>query len=798
MSHRTDPHLGEARPLAGSSVRRHDGDAYVTGRIGYTDDLSLPRTAHVVLVRSDLPHARITVDGRAALTRPGVLTVATGRSLAGEYGPIPNAMDPVPTGGQPLEIRVLPIDKVVYVGQPVAAVVAESLAQALAAAADVKVHYEPLPHVLDPEGALAADAPLLYESWGSNVMLSGTVGSGDVEAAAARSAGVIHGTLRTGRGAPAPMEPRAYCADWDVRTRRLTWYGTTQAPHPLRHTIADFLGLRERDVRVVAPPVGGSFGFKNFGHPEEYLVCVLALELARPVQWIEDRASTLRYGARDSRIDYTASYDDDGRVTSVACDMVANHGAASATGAFGMAFAGSLAMPSGYRVPDFRCDYRVVVTNKGPWSPFRPFGKEAGVLLMETVMDAVARRTGLDPLEVRRRNWVKVDQFPYVTTTGLELDSGDYEGLLDKALTVMDYAAFREEQIQAREQGRYLGLGIGFEVLPEGADIPGALIGASDISTVRMNPSGDVTVLTGVTSPGNGNDTAIMQIVADRLGVTLDTVSIVQGDTDICPFGFGNVSSRGILTGGGSAALAADEVAAKLRQVGASMLHVDDAERIVLRGGLAAVDGDPEQALPIAAVAHALYTVGYIVAPDVEPTLESTRTFRMRNIRHHADDEGRIMPFSTFSNGIYLSVVEIDVDTGVVSILRHVMVHDCGVMINPRFVTGQFTGGVVNGIGAALTEEVLHDREGRQLSAGFKSYLLPRASDVPAFEIQHQVTPSPFTPLGTKGAGEGGVACTMASLLNAVNDALSPLGASINELPAVPHRVLAAIRGGKR
>ncbi|WP_460832443.1 xanthine dehydrogenase family protein molybdopterin-binding subunit [Nocardioides hungaricus] len=779
-------------------MRRHDGDAYVTGRVRYTDDLDLPGGAHVVLVRSELPHARIVVDTTVAASRPGVLAVVTGRSLAEDFGPIPNAMDPAPTGGQSLEIRMLPVDKVVYVGQPVAAVVAESLAQALVAAADVEVHYEPLPHVLDPEEALGADAPLLYESWGSNVMLSGTAGSGDVEAAAARSAGMIHGHLRTGRGAPAPMEPRAYRADWDAGTRRLTWYGTTQAPHPLRHTIAGFLGLRERDVRVVAPPVGGSFGFKNFGHPEEYLVCVLARQLARPVQWTEDRASTLRYGARDSRIEYTASYDDDGRVTAVACDMVANHGAASATGAFGMAFAGALAMPSGYRVPAFRCDYKVVVTNKGPWSPFRPFGKEAGVLLMETVMDAVARRTGLDPLEVRRRNWVKSDEFPYVTTTGLELDSGDYDGLLDKALDVLDYAEFREDQARAREQGRYLGLGVGFEVLPEGADIPGALIGASDISTVRMDPSGDVTVLTGVTSPGNGNDTAIMQIVADRLGVALDSVSIVQGDTDICPFGFGNVSSRGILTGGGSAALAADEVASKLRQVGASMLHVDDAQRIVLRGGIASVDGDPETALPIAAIAHALYTVGHIVAPGIEPTLESTRTFQMRNIRHLADEEGRIMPFSTFSNGIYLSVVEVDVDTGVVDILRHVMVHDCGVMINPRFVTGQFTGGVVNGIGAALTEEVLHDGDARQTSDGFKSYLLPRATDVPTFEIQHQVTPSPFTPLGTKGAGEGGVACTMASVLNAVNDALDPLGASIDELPAVPHRVLAAIGGGQR
>ncbi|MCW2846325.1 MAG: putative Xanthine dehydrogenase, molybdenum binding subunit apoprotein [Marmoricola sp.] len=794
MTVQADPR-SDAGAFAGQSLRRHNGDDYVAGRIAYTDDLKLPGTTHVVLVRSEVPHARITVDTETALARPGVLMVATGRSLAEHVGPIPNAMDPAPTGGQALELRVLPVDKVVYVGQPLAAVVAETLQDALEAAAMVEVSYEPLPHVLEAEDALAENAPLLYESWGSNLMLAGTAGQGELEDLDARSSGVVRGTLRTGRGAPAPMEPRVYVADWSTRSRRLTWYGTTQAPHPLRHSIAQFLGLRERDVHVVAPPVGGSFGFKNFGHPEEYLVCVLSRLLGRPVKWVEDRASTLRYGARDSRIHYTASFDTDGRVTAVSCDLLANHGAASATGAFGMAFAGSLAMPSGYDVARFRCDWRVVVTNKGPWSPMRPFGKEAGVLLMETIMDAVARETGLDPLEVRRRNWVKPDQFPFVTATGLELDSGDYEGLLDKALTVLDYEQARREQELARQRGRFVGIGIGFEVLPEGADIPGALIGASDISTVRMDPSGDVTVLTGVTSPGNGNDTAIMQIVADRLGVLMDAVSIIQGDTDLCPFGFGNVSSRGILTGGGSAALAAEDVAAKLRGVAAGMLGCEDPDRIVLHDGFASVAGEPERALPVAAVAHALYTVGYIVAPDIEPTLEATRTFKMANIRHQADAEGRIMPFSTFSNGIYLSVVEVDVETGIVELKRHVMVHDCGVMINPRFVTGQFTGGVVHGIGAALTEEVLHAGDGSQVSSGFKTYLLPRANDIPAFEIQHQVTPSPFTPLGTKGAGEGGVACTMASLLNAVNDALSPLGATVDQLPAVPHRVLEAIRG---
>jgi carbon-monoxide dehydrogenase large subunit len=783
----------DGKLYAGASVRRHDGDRYLRGRVAYTDDIVLPGMVHAILVRSELAHARIVgVDADAAREQPGVLAVLSGAELARHAGPIPNAMDPVPVGGQPIALHCLPVDKVVYAGQPVAVVVAETRTAALAAAELVAVSLEALPVVLDAEAALADGAPLLYEEWGTNLLLSGTAGEGDYDAVAAASDHRIDGAITTGRSAPAPMEPRAYIADWDAREERMTWYGTTQAPHPLRHSLAGYLGLRERQIHVVAPPVGGSFGYKNFGHPEEYLVCLLSRLVERPVKFVEDRMSSLRYGAKDTRMTFQAAFDADGRVRAVSCALLANHGAAAATGAFGMAFAASLALPSGYALEAFHGEYRLAVTNKGPWSPMRPFGKETASLLMERVMDLVAERTGLDPADVRRRNWIPADRFPYATTTGLELDSGDYAGLLDKVLEVWDYPAARVEQTRAREDGRLLGIGFGFEVLPEGADIPGALIGASDISTVRMDPSGEVEVLTGVTSPGNGNDTAIMQIVADRLGVLMSEVRIVQGDTERCPFGFGNVSSRGILTGGGSAALAADDIAVKLRRVAGAMLEVD-AERIVLHGGMAAVADEPERALPLGVVAHSLYTIGGILVPDLEPTLESTRTFQMRNVRHHPDEHGRIMPFSTFSNGLYVALVEVDPATGVIELQRHVMAHDCGVMINPRFVAGQFTGGVVTGLGAALDEEVVHDADGVQRTDVFKSYLLPRATDVPRFEMVHQVTPSPFTPLGTKGAGEGGVACSMAALLNAVNDALRPLGAQVDELPLTPERVLDAI-----
>jgi carbon-monoxide dehydrogenase large subunit len=385
--------------------------------------------------------------------------------------------------------------------------------------------------------------------------------------------------------------------------------------------------------------------------------------------------------------------------------------------------------------------------------------------------------------------------------SGHMLDSGDYEGLLDKALDCAGYDELRRKQAELRERGRYLGIGIGFELTPDGADIPGALVGGSDTTTVKMNPSGGVTVLTGVTSPGNGNDTAIAQIVADEVGVELADVAVVQGDSSLCPFGYGNLSSRSLVAGGGAAALAAKDIADKLRAVAAAMLHAEP-EQIALGGGMAVVSGEPEKAVPVSAVAHAVYSLGFILALGIEPTLESTRTYRPSNIRHLPDEQGRISPFATFPSAVHVSVLEVDVETGLAELRRHVVAHDCGTVINPVFVDGQVRGGVVMGIGAALGEELVYGDDGLPGSDGFKTYLLPRADDVPAIELVHQVTPSPFSFRGAKAAGEAGFAGAQAAVFNAVNDAIRPLGARIERLPVSGPNVLAAIHdaaaGGER
>jgi aerobic carbon-monoxide dehydrogenase large subunit len=780
--------------LLGERVRKHNGDEFLTARAMFTADVSLPGMVHAAIKRSPYPHARILeIAANAATANPAVLAVLTGREAAELTDEIPHSLDPAGLGGNHATVHCVAVVQAVYAGEPVAAVVAETLPDALAAADAIDVRYEVLPHVLDAEAALATDAPLLYEDWGTNLIIGGEAGVDDFDAASAAAPYVLEGEVRGHRGNAAPIETRAHIAGWDERAQRLTLYATTQNPHALRSTLAASLRIPERQIHVIAPHAGGSFGLKMYGNREEFLVCVLTRLVARPVKWVEDRAPALLPGARDQVFRYRVAFDDDSKVRALDVRAISNHGAAAPGHGWGMAFVGALTTGAGYALEHCHVAYQVVATNKAPWGGTKPFGKDGATLVMEHVLDLVAETTGVDPADVRRRNFLPTDAFPHVHTSGLELDSGNYEAAFDSALRRLGYEEVRAEQVRLREEERHLGIGLAFELVPETADVPGALVAGFDTSTVRMNPSGQVTVLTGVTSPGSGSDTGIVQLVAHELGVPLSDVVVVQGDTELCPFGFGNISSRSIVTGGSAAWLAAKDVAWKLRTVAAAMLHAD-ADEIVLGDGAASVAGEPTRHVSIAAVASAVFSLGYLVALGIEPNLESTRTFRPANIRQTPDEQGRIQPYATYPYGVHASVVEVDVETGVVEVRRHVVVHDCGTAINPLFVEGQVRGGAVMGIGSALGEEFVYDEAGLPLSDGFKTYLLPRAVDVPPIEIEHQETPSPNTPLGTKGAGEAGFSAAQAAVLNAVNDALRPLGARLDATPASPAKVLAAIR----
>ncbi len=784
--------------MIGVSAPKKDGERFVTGRASYSDDVVVPGLVHAHVLRSTEPHARIVaIDTARARAADGVLAVLTGEQARALAGPIPHWMSPADAGGNHADVFCLALDRVVYEGQPVAAVVAETRADAAAACALIDVDYEPLPFVLDATEALAPDAPRLYPDWPDNVIERGRFEDGDVETAFVVAEHVIEDEIHIQRYQSAPIEMRIYVADWDARAERLTVHGTFQNPHIVRGVLAGALELPETAVHVIAPTIGGGFGMKMHGHAEETLVCVLSKLLGRPVKWAETRDESLIIGGREQTHRFRVAFDDQGVVSGLEVDIVGNVGALQPLSSWGMVFVTALSFPGGYRIPNARVDFAIVATNKGVWNGARGYGKEATALCMERVMDIVARAVDVDPAEIRRRNLIRADEFPYPTISGLNIDSGDYHGALDKTLELLGYESWREQQALPRARGKHLGVGVAFELTPEGADIPHTIVGGYDTTTVKMGPDGAVTVLTGVTSPGGGNDTGIAQIVGAELGLDPQKLLVIQGDTDVCPYGFGNYSGRSMLVGGGSAALAARDIGERLRKVGGVMLEAD-ADDLELADGLVRVRGDASRGLSVSETANAVYTLAFAEASTVEPPLEATHTYKPGNIDHTPDEKGRINPYPTYSNGAYAAVVEVDEETGVVTILDFASVHDCGTIINPALVEGQTLGGIAMGIGAALMEDQRYDESGRLLTNRLKAYLMPRAGDLPSIKLGHQVTPSPYTLLGTKGAGEASVGGGLAAVANAVDDALRPLGVTVREFPLSPPRLLELIQDTPR
>jgi carbon-monoxide dehydrogenase large subunit len=720
----------------------------------------------VAFVRSPHAHARLTaVDTAAARALPGVVAVVTADDLRGLARPLAPRL----TGGgfTPTESPPLADGVVRFAGEAVAAVVAATPYVAADARELVHVAYEPLAALATAEAALAAGRVLFRRGWRH----------GDIDAVFAGAPIVLRERFTHGRLAAAPMEPRGVLADWDGEA--LTVWASTQIPSVLRSTLATALALEETRIRVIAPDVGGAFGLKTHVFPEDVVVTALARLLGRPVKWIEERREQLTSAchAREQRMDVELAADAEGVVHGLRARVLSDTGAYHIfplTGALEPLGSASI-LPGPYRVEAYEYEAVAVATNKPPLGAYRGVGMTMGAFTMERLLDLLAERVGLDPAEIRRRNFIPRDGYPFTSASGMTYDSGDYPKALERALALAGYDELRREQQVARAAGRLVGIGLaayteytgmGSEVFRRrGMEHVRGVEGA----TVTVDPDGSVRCALSFPTQGQGHATTIAQLIADRLGVELERVRLVPSDTAVAPTGSGTFGSRGAVAIGGTASVAADRLRARLQALAGHCLEAAAAD-VTLEAGRAFVRGFSERAVTISELARLAYSppLGGL-PPELGPGLSATVYFDP--------------PGPTFSGAVHVAAVEVERATGRVRVRRYVVVEDCGPVVNPAIVEGQVHGAVAQGIGEALLESIVYDAEGQLLTATFMDYALPRADDLPAFEIGHLETPSPLTPDGRKGMGEGGTIGAPAAIANAVADAVRPLGVRVTGLP---------------
>ena len=777
---------GGTGKMVGAQVRRVEDPRFLLGTSQYVDDLDLPNSVALAFVRSPYAHARIlSIDVNTARGRSDVQLVVTGADIAEAIKPLRVVYDPnkAPTH-KSCDWPVLAQDKVRFVGEAVAVVVATDRYAAEDAASVIDVEYEPLDPVCDVEQALAADAPLVHEEWGDNVMQTLRVEIGEVAKAFHVADCVVSERLTTGRHMALPMETRGCVASFERGTDTLTVWSSTQVPHMLRSHLALVLDFPEHHIRVIAPDVGGGFGQKGHLFPEEAVAAYLARRLGRSVKWIEDRRENLSASlhAKQQTVQAELAVRQDGTILGIRGRFVSDVGAYSEY-PWGSAFeAGHAAssLPGPYKTPAFGFEAVSVATNKTTIGVYRGVGLPIGVLTMERLLDLAAHKLGLDPAEIRLRNMIRKEEHPYTTIIGAEVESGSHRESLQKALDMLGYQACRAEQQQARAQGRYLGIGIGCYVegtAPSSAAFAsmGLDLGGYESATVRMDVAGTVTVLVGTHSHGQSHETTLAQVAADELGLPLADIRIIEGDTNAVPYGMGTWGSRSAVTGGGAISKASEKLRSKMLRIASRMTEVPD-EDLELAAGMIRRKADATPLLPIKELAYRVLVQAGSLPPDEEPGLDATAHYEP--------------PPSTHANATHIALVEVDRDTGKVAILRYIVVEDCGTIINPTVVDGQIQGGVAQGIGTALYEHAIYDENGQFLTGTLMDYIIPTAVDVPQVEIGHIESPSPYTPHGIKGMGEGGAIAPPAAIANAVADALAPFDVRVNAIPLTPERVL--------
>ena len=787
----------------GARIPRNEDPRLLRGHGCFVDDVNAADGLHGAVLRSPHAHARVvSIDTSRARALPGVDLILTAADLGEVNQPTP-LLIPHPHLTHPRTPRPLAADEVRFVGEPVAFVVARDRYVAEDAVAVIDVTWEPLPVVASVEAALAEGAPLVHADVPGNRAARMVQQVGDPAGPLAHAARVLRERLYIERSCGSPIEARGVAAEYDRRAGTLRVWVSTQAPLPIKNGLARMFGLPEFKVDVIAPDVGGGFGTKiMLFYPEEILVPFAAIRLGRPVKWTEDRREHLIAATqeRGQRHDVEVAVDEDGRILALRDRFVHDAGAYTPYGIV-VPIITSTQLPGPYRLRNYAVEFDVVYTNTAMVTPYRGAGRPHGAFVMERVIGLIARELSLEPAEVRRRNFIQPHEFPW--DVGLTFqdggptryDSGDYPLGLELALERIGAGDFRRRQAEARRERRYLGLGIGCYV-------EGTGIGPYEGAQVRVEPSGKVYVATGLTTQGQGHHTTFAQIAADALGCDPADVTVVTGDTRKFNWGAGTFASRGLVTSGNAIGIAARKVRDKALRIAAGLLEVspDDLE---LAGGAVRVRGVPGTALALGALATVANPIRYaygkeaseaalrlvkpregaVLAPGEEPGLEAYGYYAP--------------PQATFASGCHAAIVEVDIATGGVEILRYVVQHDCGTVVNPSVVEGQIHGGVAQGIGGALYERIVYDDQGQPLAATFMDFLLPTAMEIPDIEIIHTETPSPLNPLGIKGVGEAGAIPVPALIAEAVDDALAPFGVRVREMPLNPSRVLELVAAGQ-
>jgi carbon-monoxide dehydrogenase large subunit len=772
----------------GKPIRRNEDPRLLTGQALFTDDVHLPNMLHVAFVRSTYAHARIRgIDVDAARLMPGVVAIYTAESLGDYWKRGPLLLPPPPIEGTIFHTRTqvpLAKGKVCHVGEPVAVVVATSRYIAEDAAEQVIVEYEPMRAVVKIEDALLPDAPLIHEELESNLNAHVVQRKGDYERARASADVVIRRNFRYDRGTAAAMENRGIVADWDAKSEQLTLWDTTQAPIAIRNGLAGMLGLSEKQVRVIAPFIGGGFGPKiMMFYPEEVLLPWISMKLGKPVKWIEDRQENFFATTQERGQVHEAeiALSREGKVLGVK-DFFLHDAGAYAPYGLTVAINSQCTLLGQYDIPNYESEFKAVFTNKPIVTPYRGAGRQHGVFVMERLLDFAARELGIDKVEIRRRNLIPPDKFPYNNEiiyqdfAPLVYDSGNYAAALDRAVELIGYQQFvNEEQPRLRAEGKHVGLGLVTYV-------EGTGIGPYEGAKVTVEVSGRVSVATGVGTQGQGHYTSFAQIVAEQLGVPVENVRLVTGDTAEFYWGAGTFASRGAVVAGNAIHAAATSVRKKILQKASEELEVDE-EDLELTDGVVRVKGAPDSAIPLGELAGRANPLRGAVRPGSEPGLEATDYF--------GPERGAT------ASGVHAMIVEVDPETMMVEIKRYLVVHDCGTVINPMILEGQIHGGVAQGIGNAFYEELVWDENGQLLNASLMDYLLPTADTVPRIESDHVETPSPLNPLGIKGAGEAGAIPVGPLFAQAIEDALADMGVEILEIPLSPNRLFELIEDAK-